>query len=75
MRLERQNCSLDVLDKFFLDLPHTYLSKEALQAVVQSHRAYIAIACDMAVGHRAVQSINGEVVTNNHNLMNVHPKK
>jgi hypothetical protein len=62
-RLERQNYSLDLLDKFFLDLPHKNLSKEALQAVVQSHRAYVAIACDMAVGHRAARSINGEVVT------------
>ena len=62
-QLERQDCSIDVLDKFFLDLPHMDLSNEALQLVVQSHRAFTAVASDMATEHRAVQNINGEVIT------------
>ena len=39
------------------------LSNEALQLVVQSHRAFTAVASDMATEHGAVRSINGEVVT------------
>ena len=66
-QLERQHCPLDilaeVLEKFFLDLPHKNLSKQALQLVVQSRRAFNAVACDMAEEDRAVRSINGEVVT------------
>ena len=39
------------------------LSYEALQLVVQSHRTFTAVASHMATEHRAVRSINGEVVT------------
>lgn len=66
-QVERQHYSLDVLvdllEKFFLTLPYKNLSKEELQFVVQSHRAFNAVACDMAQDDRIVRSINGEVVT------------
>lgn len=53
----------DSINELFFQLPNKGLSKQSLDLVVQSHRAFMAVSNDMTVEDRTARSINGEVVT------------
>lgn len=60
----KYNVTYAILQSFFLKLPNMNgINKEALDRVVQSHRAYVAAELDFEEEGRIARSVNGEIVT------------
>ena len=65
-RLQDSNYNVTdaTLQNFFLKLPNIdKVNKEALDMVVQSHRAYVAAELDFKEEGRIARCVNGEIVT------------
>lgn len=70
-RVEEYTSHLDIpgwdissaLEKFFLQIPSLGFSKEQLELIVQSHRAFTAARSACYAQERVARSINGEIVS------------